>query len=98
MKKAHDEPLSSEGAVNLSRRKFLNVSVTGAAIAGAAALSGCMHGAAAGNVSKASAHYQDFPHEGRNCAGCTHFRKPDGCEIVAGTISPDGWCRFHRQA
>lgn len=78
----------------LSRRNFLKVSVTGAAIA--SGLSACMTGPmAAGKTTKALALYQDTPNRGERCAGCTHFLEPDGCEIVAGAISPNGWCRFH---
>jgi hypothetical protein len=29
-----------------------------------------------------------------SCAVCTFFVKPRGCKVVAGDISPDGWCRF----
>jgi secreted PhoX family phosphatase len=80
----------------LSRRNFLKVSVTGAAIASAGGLSGCMsRPMAAGKTTKALALYQETPNRGERCAGCTHFEKPNGCEIVAGEISPNGWCRFH---
>ena len=99
MKKVHDERANSSRS--LSRRKFLKVSATSAAIVGAGALSGCMYGSsmgAPGTTSKTQAHYQESPNHGRRCAGCTHFLKPNGCEIVAGEISPNGWCRFHRQA
>jgi hypothetical protein len=50
---------------------------------------------AAGKTTKALALYQNTPNRGERCAGCTHFLKPNGCEIVAGAISPNGWCRFH---
>jgi hypothetical protein len=79
----------------LSRRKFLKVSVTGAAIAGAGGISACVSATGAGKTSKALALYQDTPNRGRQCAGCTHFQQPNGCEIVAGDISPNGWCRFY---
>ena len=46
-------------------------------------------------TTKALALYQDTPNRGERCAGCTHFEKPNGSEIVAGAISPNGWCRFH---
>jgi secreted PhoX family phosphatase len=82
----------------LSRRNFLKVSVTGAAIASTGGLSGCMsRPMAAGNTTKALALYQETPNRGERCAGCTHFEKPNGCEIVAGEISPNGWCRFYER-
>ena len=80
----------------LSRRNFLKVSVTGAAIASAGGLSACMsRPLAAGKTTKALALYQRTPNRGERCAGCTHFLEPNGCEIVTGAISPNGWCRFH---
>ena len=46
MKKVHDERANSSRS--LSRRKFLKVSATSAAIVGAGALSGCMYGSSMG--------------------------------------------------
>jgi len=38
-------------------------------------------------------HYQDNPGpHGQKCAGCRFFRAPNGCTIVTGRISPNGWC------
>jgi len=37
--------------------------------------------------------YQDKPGpHGQTCAGCRFFKKPNGCTIVQGKISPKGWC------
>jgi hypothetical protein len=61
----------------------------GAAIAamGAAA-------AAQQKVSPATALYQDRPKGGFSCAACALFRPPSSCVVVAGEISPNGWCKF----
>jgi hypothetical protein len=45
-------------------------------------------------MSQADAEYQDRPKNGLTCAACSLFRKPRSCEVVAGDISADGWCRF----
>jgi hypothetical protein len=45
-------------------------------------------------MSQADAEYQDQPKNGLTCAACSLFRKPRSCEVVAGDISPSGWCRF----
>ena len=29
-----------------------------------------------------------------HCGICTHFRAPHGCKVVAGEISPQGWCKL----
>lgn len=37
--------------------------------------------------------YQDKPGPGaKKCAGCSFFVKPNGCKIVKGKISPNGYC------
>jgi hypothetical protein len=50
--------------------------------------------AARQKMSQAAAFYQDEPKNGFSCAACALFRPPSGCAVVAGTISPHGWCRF----
>ena len=41
-------------------------------------------GTGGGKESKAAAHYQNRPHGAERCGRCTHFRPPNGCEIVQG--------------
>lgn len=43
-------------------------------------------------ATQAAAKYQDTPRGGLSCEACTFFRKPHGCQVVEGEISPDGWC------
>ena len=97
--RAEVNPGSERIEQKLSRRRFLKGSIIGVAVGGAGALSSCMHkptgSKTAGTTPKLVALYQDSPNKGRRCAGCTHFLEPNACEIVAGEISPDGWCRFH---
>jgi hypothetical protein len=63
-------------------------------------LSGIAAGLAATTVrtqekmSQGDAEYQDQPKSGLTCAACSLFRPPRSCEVVAGDISPNGWCRF----
>ena len=45
-------------------------------------------------MSQAEAEYQDRPKGGLACAACTLFRPPRSCQVVAGDISPNGWCKF----
>jgi hypothetical protein len=40
------------------------------------------------------AEYQPTPKNGLACEVCSLFRPPHACEIVAGDISPKGWCKF----
>lgn len=52
----------------------------------------------AAGASKASVKYQTTPKDGHDCAGCKFFLpgKPTTaagkCSVVAGSISPKGWC------
>lgn len=49
----------------------------------------------AAKIAKAAVQYQDTPRDGQVCRDCMHFL-PDtgGCKLVAGPISPEGWCRL----
>ena len=38
--------------------------------------------------------YQTFPKNGQTCNKCAQFEPPDACKLVAGTISPAGWCQL----
>jgi hypothetical protein len=44
-------------------------------------------------LSQKQAHYQTTPKDGHTCAGCRHFiADKKACDLVKGTISPNGWC------
>jgi hypothetical protein len=43
-------------------------------------------------VAKQVVQYQDSPRQGHECSGCSNFMAPSSCKVVAGTISPHGWC------
>jgi hypothetical protein len=84
----------------VSRRTFLRITALAAAT-GTGALSACMpmrppraEGGTPRNVPKLIALYQDRPSGRQRCGRCAHFRPPNGCEIVVGEISPQGWCRY----
>ncbi|TEA79770.1 high-potential iron-sulfur protein [Allopusillimonas ginsengisoli] len=53
---------------------------------------------AAGKASKSAVQYQDHPKGKSDCANCANFipgKSADaagGCTVVAGDISPKGWC------
>ncbi len=77
----------------LGRRRVLK----GAAlIAGLAAIPLAVE--AAGTVSKAAMQYQDHPKGEQDCSNCLQFIPGKSasamgeCKVVAGPISPKGWC------
>jgi len=47
----------------------------------------------AAKMSQAEAKFQDIPRGGLSCVGCTFFRRPASCQVVEGTISPNGWSK-----
>lgn len=65
---------------------------------GAGPAPGGMGGMARAKVSKAAARYRNRPNGSQRCGRCTHFLGPNGCEIVAGPISPNGWSRYFKPA
>ena len=70
----------------------------GVAIGSAAlVLAGTRHAvAAAPQVTQDAAGYQNQPNNDQRCALCIHFRAPSSCELVQGTIVPNGWCKLYR--
>lgn len=54
--------------------------------------------ASANGSPKSAVQYQDKPKGGHDCKGCKFFKpgktaKANGtCSVVAGSISPNGWC------
>jgi hypothetical protein len=80
--------VQSNKTVNLSRRAVLQA---GIAVAGAAGLAGQAR-AQDEKIAKELVLYQDTPNNGQECDICEHFEPPNGCKLVAGEISPKGWC------
>jgi hypothetical protein len=48
---------------------------------------------AADKMTRAQAQYQDTPNGIYSCGMCTLFEAPNGCKVVEGEISRDGWCK-----
>jgi len=81
MAQNENDPISRAGALKHFAAAALAV---GVGVAGTAAQ------AAADN--KKQFKYQDKPKGGAKCSGCTLFKAPNGCQVVTGKISPNGWC------
>jgi hypothetical protein len=67
----------------------------GAAFAGTAGvlLSGITVAQAADKMTRAQAEYQDTPNGLYSCGMCSLFEAPNGCKVVDGEVSKDGWCK-----
>jgi hypothetical protein len=97
----HGTRVGGPESSDVSRRSFLGRSLAGVAIASTGMLSACMQlaGQRSGGrqkATKAAAHYQNHPNKQQRCGGCDHYVFPLACGIVAGPISPHGWCRFYK--
>lgn len=87
----------NENDTSATRRTLLR----GMAIAPAAALvAGVGAAHAAGTVPQANAKYQNQPKGAQQCSKCNYFlpgasATANGqCKLVAGVISPHGWCQL----
>jgi hypothetical protein len=80
--------------VEVSRRSLLKratVMVGGAAVVATAMTA---TGARADKMAQTAAAYLTKPKDGQQCDGCGLFQAPASCQLVDGTISPGGWCKF----
>jgi hypothetical protein len=89
--------MTTESNKGLSRRSVLLQGVVCAAGA-ATILTAAADPAMAAKLPKAAVGYQEKPHGSQKCSNCALFQKPHSCKSVAGTISPNGWCRIYRKA
>jgi hypothetical protein len=76
----------------ISRRKFFSST---AIVAGGMAGLGISTQTASAAVQQEAAGYQNKDNNGQSCSSCTHFTPPSSCLVVAGTISPGGWCKLY---
>ena len=73
-----------------SRRNVMRAVVSGVA---AELLSGLPRAKASDKMTRQQAEYQDQPNGIYSCAVCTLFERPNGCKVVEGDVSEDGWCK-----
>ena len=71
-----------------SRRDFISAAVTAIPI-----VLLCRRAFASDKMTKPQAAYQDGPNGIYSCGLCTLFVEPNGCKVVEGEISKDGWCK-----
>lgn len=81
---AHDYDINS-----INRRKLILAAAAAAPVVMLAALP-----AEAAKVSQASVGYVTHPNAGHACGGCKLYEAPAACKLVAGKISPAGWCQL----
>lgn len=74
-----------------SRRQLM----LGVALAGGVGLVSGAAAAAPSKLSQADSGYQNHPNGGQRCESCANWRAPTSCKLVAGAISPTGWCSLY---
>jgi hypothetical protein len=77
---------------NTSRRSALRHAAGLAAAALAVALVPARQASAQQKASQQAMKYQDHPDGAKKCSDCLQFEAPSSCKVVAGTISPNGYC------
>jgi len=73
-----------------SRRAAIAVALQGATTV---LLTRISQAGAADKMTRAQAEYQDTPNGIYSCGMCSLFEAPNGCKVVEGEISKDGWCK-----
>ena len=48
---------------------------------------------ASDKMTRKQAEYQDTPNGIYSCGLCSLFEAPNGCKVVEGEVSKDGWCK-----
>ncbi len=48
---------------------------------------------ASDKMTRKQADYQDTPNGIYSCGLCSLFEAPNGCKVVEGEVSKDGWCK-----
>lgn len=87
--------LGEEEVTAVSRRGLLRASAMAVGTTTLLAATLISERAAAGNMTQKASGYQATPNDGKRCDGCSLFIAPNSCKLVAGEISPSGWCRFY---
>jgi hypothetical protein len=78
-----------------SRRKVLRVLAGGLS---AGPLLQITPAGASEKMTRAQAEYQDTPNGIYSCGMCSLFERPNGCKVVEGEVSKDGWCKAYAMA
>ena len=76
----------------LSRRSVLRAAALLAGATLTATLAPAGEALAQQKASKEAMKYQDKPNGDQQCSNCLQFVAPNGCKVVEGSISPQGYC------
>lgn len=91
----HAPPRSADGSIDRpSRRRLLADVALAAGAAGVFAAGVAPRPAAAARAKMAPGDigYQTHPNGAQRCDLCVNWQPPAACKVVAGPITPAGWC------
>jgi hypothetical protein len=74
----------------LSRRSIIG---TVAKAIAASSMFAAIAARASDKMTRKQAEYQDTPNGIYSCGLCSLFEAPNGCKVVEGEVSKDGWCK-----
>ena len=101
MSKNRSQLIDSTGGAKstdkIGRRVFLE-GTAGLIVAAGVMAGGLQKARAAQKAEQADVEYQDSPNDGHKCADCKFYNGDGTCQVVAGAISPDGWCTAWSEA
>jgi hypothetical protein len=80
----------AETGISRSRRAAIVAALQGASASLLFRITGAQ---AADKMTRAQAEYQDTPNGIYSCGLCSLFEAPNGCKVVEGEVSKDGWCK-----
>jgi hypothetical protein len=85
--------LSASASGETTRRTVIvRLALMGAAGAAVADLAAGRAAAAAAKLPQGEIGYQASPKGNARCDQCVNWQAPNACKLVAGPISPSGWC------
>lgn len=76
----------------LIRRSVLKAGLSVVVVGATAGFASTASAAADSKMEPSLVMYQDTPKNGLRCDQCAQWEAPDGCKVVKGKISPEGWC------
>lgn len=92
MTQRSSQHLPVPAAFSLSRRSLLRGSL--GLGCGTLAVAAATAAPAEAKLPQEQVSYQPSPKGERKCSGCFNYEGNGSCRVVAGPISPDGWCRL----
>jgi len=84
--------LSAASAGETTRRALIARLALAGAVASGMAVAARRATAATAKLSPREIGYQASPKGPARCELCVNWQAPNGCKLVAGPISPSGWC------